>query len=153
MGLNTKNRKVLVHVTGMQFSQDIEDGEDTIESIMPGACQQIGDYYYIKYEEIQEGFTKKTDVLLKAKPGYLEMTKKGLINVNMIISKGESHQTNYTTPFGNLLFTLRGKSITVSEDEKGIHIRAKYSMDVNCEYLSENDIIVDAKFLKESFSL
>ena len=93
MSLNTKNRKVLVHVTGMQFSQDIEDGEDSIECIMPGACQQIGDYYYVKYEEMQEGFTEKTDVLLKAKPGYLEMVKKGLINVNMIIAKGESHQT------------------------------------------------------------
>ena len=149
MSLNTKNRKVLVHVTGMQFSQAIEDGEDTIENIMPGACQQIGDYYYIKYEEMQEGFTEKTDVLLKAKPGYLEMTRKGLTNVNMVIAKGESHQSHYATPFGNLLFTIRGKSIAVSEDAEGIHIRAKYSMDVNCEYLSENDIIVDAKFLKE----
>ncbi len=149
MSLNTKNRKVLVHVTGMQFSQDIEDGEDSIECIMPGACQQIGDYYYIKYEEMQEGFTEKTDVLLKAKPGYLEMVKKGLINVNMIIAKGENHQTYYATPFGNLLFNIRGKNIAVSEDKEGVHIRAKYSMDVNCEYLSENDIHVDAKFLKE----
>ena len=144
-----KSKKALVHVTGMQFSQDIVDGEDKIENVMPGSCQKIGDFYYIKYEEMQEGFTEKTDVLLKAKPGYLEMVKKGLINVNMIIAKGESHQTHYATPFGNLLFTIRGKNIAVSEDKDGIHIRAKYSMDVNCEYLSENDIIVDAKFLKE----
>ena len=148
MSLNTKNRKVLVHVTGMQFSQEITDGEDTIESIMPGACQQIGEYYYIKYEEMQEGFTEKTDVLLKVKPGYLEMTKKGLIHVNMVIAAGESHQTNYTTPFGNLIFTMRGKNVAVSEDEQGVHIRARYSMDVNYEYLSENDIHIDAKFLK-----
>ena len=149
MSLNTKNRKVLVHVTGMQFSQEITDGEDTIESIMPGACQQIGEYYYIKYEEMQEGFTEKTDVLLKVKPGYLEMTKKGLIHVNMIISAGESHQTNYETPFGNLIFTMRGKNVAVSEDEQGVYIRARYSMDVNYEYLSENDIRIYAKFLKD----
>ena len=148
MSLNTKNRKVLVHVTGMQFSQEITDGEDAIESIMPGACQQIGDYYNIKYEEMQEGFTEKTDVLLKVKPGYLEMTKKGLVHVNMIISAGESHQTNYSTPFGNLIFTIRGKNVAVSEDDQGVHIRARYSMDVNYEYLSENDIHIDAKFLK-----
>ena len=68
-----KSKKALVHVTGMQFSQDIVDGEDKIENVMPGSCQKIGDFYYIKYEEMQEGFTEKTDVLLKVKPGYLEM--------------------------------------------------------------------------------
>lgn len=147
MSGNNKSKKVVVHVTGMQFSQSIADGEDTIENVMPGSCQKIGDFYYIKYEEMQEGFTEKTDVLLKAKPGYLEMTKKGLINVHMNIVTGETHQTNYTTPFGNLLFTLRGKNVAVSEDEKGIYVRARYSMDVNYEYLSENDIRIEANYI------
>lgn len=147
MSISNKSKKAVVHVTGMQFSQDIVDGEDTIENVMPGSCQKIGDFYYIKYEEMQEGFTEKTDVLLKAKPGYLEMTKKGLINVNMIIASDETHQTNYTTPFGNLLFTLRGKNVAVSGDEKGIQVRARYSMDVNYEYLSENDIRIEAKYI------
>ena len=41
-----KSKKALVHVTGMQFSQDIVDGEDKIENVMPGSCQKIGDFYY-----------------------------------------------------------------------------------------------------------
>lgn len=142
-----KSKKVLVHVTGMQFSQDLADGEDKIENVMSGSCQKIGDYYYIKYEELQEGFTEKTDVLLKVKPGYLEMVKKGLTNVNMIIEAEQMHQTDYITPFGNLLFSVRGKNVAVSADEKGIHVRAKYSMDVNYEYLSENDIRVEAVYV------
>ena len=147
MSISNKSKKAVVYVTGMQFSQDIVDGEDTIENVMPGSCQKIGDFYYIKYEEMQEGFTEKTDVLLKAKPGYLEMIKKGLINVNMIIEADETHQTNYTTPFGNLLFSVRGKNIAVSGDEKGIHVRARYSMDVNYEFLSENDIRIEANYI------
>ena len=147
MSISNKSKKAVVYVTVMQFSQEIADGEDTIENVMPGTCQKIGDFYYIKYEEHQEGFTEKTDVLLKVKPGYLEMVKKGLIHVNMIIEAGESHQTNYTTPFGNLLFTLRGKTIAVSEDEKGIWVHARYSMDVNYEYLSENDIRIEARYV------
>lgn len=146
MTSNKKSRKAMVHVTGMQFSQELENGEDTVESMMPGSCQQIGEYYYIKYEELQGGFTEKSDVLLKVKLGYMEMTKKGLINVHMIIAVGETHQSHYTTPFGNLLFTLRGKNVAVHEDETGIHLRAQYSMDVNCEYLSENDIRVDVNY-------
>ena len=146
MSIPNKSRKALVHITGMQFSQDLADGEDTIENVLVGSCQKIGDFYYIKYEEMQEGFTEKTDVLLKVKPGHLEMTKKGLVNVHMIIASGETHQTNYTTPFGNLLFTLRGKNVAVSGDETKIQVRAKYSMDVNYEYLSENEICVEAVF-------
>lgn len=147
MSIPNKSKKALVHVTGMQFSQDIVDGEDVIENVMPGSCQKIGDFYYVKYEEMQEGFTEKTDVLLKAKPGYMEMTKKGLVNVHMIIASDETHQTSYTTPFGNLLFTLRGKNVAVSGDENGIQIRAKYSLDVNYEYLSENEICIQANFM------
>lgn len=147
MSISNKSKKAVVHVTGMQFSQDIVDGEDTIENVMPGSCRKIGDFYYIKYEEMQEGFTEKTDVFLKTKPGYLEMTKKGLVNVHMIIAADETHQTNYSTPFGNLLFTLRGKNVAVSGDENGIQVRARYSMDVNYEYLSENDIRIEAKYI------
>lgn len=142
-----ESKKALVRVTGMQFGQDIENGEDRIETVMPGFCRKIGEFYYIKYEEMQEGFTEKSDVLLKVKPGYLEMTKKGLTNVNMVIASGEMHQTNYTTPFGNLLFTVRGKNVAVSGDEKGIQICAKYSMDVNYEFLSENDIRIEAEYV------
>lgn len=140
-----KAKKVLVHVTGMQFNPDIEDGEDRIENVMPGSFQKIDEYYYVKYEELQEGFSEKTDVLLKAKPGYLEMTKKGLVNVHMVIANGQMHQTNYTTPFGNLLFTVRGKNVAVSDTAQGLCIRASYSMDVNYEYLSENDIRIEVE--------
>ena len=147
MSNQKKSRKALVHVIGMQFSQDVTDDDGAIENMMPGSCQQIGEYFYIKYEEMQEGFTEKTDVLLKAKSGYLEMTKKGLVNTHMIIEEGESHQTNYATPFGYLLFTMRGKNIAVSEDEKGIHVHARYGMDVNYQFLSENDIRIDANYI------
>ena len=49
---------------------------------------------------------------------------------------------------GDKGFGVRGKNVAVSEDDQGVHIRARYSMDVNYEYLSENDIHIDAKFLK-----
>ncbi len=146
MSENIKSRRAMVRVTGMQFNPDVTEDDETIESMIQGSCKKIGDVYYIKYEELQEGFTEKTDVLLKAKPGYLEMIKKGLINVHMIIAAGETHQTNYTTPFGDLLFTIRGKNVAVSEDEEGVRLRARYSMDVNYEYLSDNDIRVEADY-------
>lgn len=145
MMTNTKNKRAVVHVTGMQFSRgDATDGEDRIETITPGSFQKIGEYYYIKYEEMQEGFTEATDVLLKVKPGHLEMTKKGLVNVHMVIAAGQSDQTSYTTPFGNFLFGLHGKRVTVAEDEKGLHVSASYRMDANGEYLSDNDICIEA---------
>lgn len=144
--MSAEMRKAIIRVSGMQFVPDIEEEDGVVENMMPGSCKKIGDMYYIKYEELQEGFTQKSDVLVKAKSGYLEMTKKGLINVHMIISSGETHQTSYTTPFGNLLFSIRGKKIAVREDKKGISVHAQYGMDVNYEYLSENDIHIEAVY-------
>lgn len=146
MTLHTKSKKALIHVIGMQVVPDVED--DTIEDIMLGACQKIGDYYYIKYEEMQEGFTEKNDVLVKVKNGYLEMTKKGLIDVNMMIEEEKVHHADYFTPFGNMLFTIHGKEVAVTEDEDGVYIGAKYSMDVNQQYLSENNISIHVKYCK-----
>lgn len=143
-----ETQKAIIRISGMQFAPDIEEEDGVVENMMPGSCKKIGDMYYIRYEELQEGFTQKSDVLIKAKPGYLEMTKKGLINVHMVISSGETHQTNYTTPFGNLLFSIRGKNIAVYEAEEGIKVHAKYDMDVNYEYLSENDIRIEASYCK-----
>ncbi len=142
---DTTNKKAVIYVTGMQFGQDYLEEEDKIQTIIPGTYKKIGDCYYIKYEELQEGFTEKTDVLLKVRQGFLEITKKGLIHVHMTIAANETHQTNYTTPFGNLLFTIHGKKVTVSETENGMHILAKYSMDVNYEYLSENELCIEVK--------
>jgi len=145
MANDSKNKKAIVYVTGMQFGQDIADAEDKIQTITPGTYKQIGDFYYIKYEELQDGFTEKTDVLLKVKPGLLEITKKGLINVHMMIATSETHQTNYATPFGNLVFTIHGKQVTVAENDEGLNIYAKYSMDVNYEHLSVNELRVEVK--------
>ena len=145
MTSDTKNKKAVIYVTGMQFGESYSEGDDKIETITPGSYRKIGDYYYIKYEEMQEGFTEKTDVLLKVKSGALEITKKGLINVHMIITAGETHQTNYATPFGNLVFTIHGDKVTLLEDAKGLHIYAKYGMDVNFEHLSVNELKVDVR--------
>jgi len=141
----TKNKKAVIYVTGMQFGENYADGDDRIETITPGTYKKIGDYYYIKYEELQEGFTEKTNVLLKVKPGLMEITKKGLINVHMIIATGEAHQTNYATPFGNLIFAIHGERITLTETASGLQIYAKYGMDVNFEHLSVNELKVDVR--------
>ena len=142
---DTKNKKAVIYVTGMQFGESYSDVDEKIETVTPGSYRKIGEYYYIKYEEMQEGFTEKTDVLLKVKSGVLEITKKGLINVHMMITVDETHQTNYTTPFGNLVFTIHGEKVTLTEDALGLHIYAKYGMDVNFEHLSVNELKVDVR--------
>lgn len=146
--MSAENTKVIVRVSGMQLMDDTEE-DSIVENIMAGSCKKIGDLYYIKYEELQEGFTEKSDVLIKVKSGYMEILKKGLINVHMIISAGEIHQTSYTTPFGNLLFSIHGKKVVVQEDKEGVKVRAGYLMEVNGEYLSENDIHLEASYCRQ----
>lgn len=142
----TKSRKARISVVGMQMVHNVEDGEDTIEHIMSGMCRKIGEYHYIRYEELQEGFTQKTDVLLKVKDGYLEMTKKGLINVHMLIASDTTSQTSYQTPFGQMLLQIQGRKIRVTETEEGLYIQAEYSIDLDKERLSDNALSITATY-------
>lgn len=141
--MNTKIQKVLVRVAGFQFGAD---EEESIEHIIPGSMYKTDDYYYVKYEEVLEGFQEKSDVLLKFRPGHVEMTKKGLVCAHMVFANNESSQTDYKTPYGNLLLSIRGKKVTVTESKDGFALYAAYSLDVNYKYISDNEIHIRIQY-------
>ncbi len=131
----------------MQFgvSADLKD-EGAIETVTTGFLQKIGESWYLKYEEIQEDFDLSSDVLIKAAPGRLELKKKGLLNVRMEFADGEFTQSDYHTPYGNILFGFHTGRVTIVEQEDGIEIRAAYLLEVNGEYLADSNIEIIAEF-------
>ncbi|MCD7863285.1 MAG: DUF1934 domain-containing protein [Lachnospiraceae bacterium] len=132
----------------MQFgvSVDLKD-EGTIETVTTGFLQKIGESWYLKYEEIQEDFDLSSDVLIKAAPGRLELKKKGLLNVRMEFADGEFTQSDYHTPYGNILFGFHTGRVTVTEREGGIAVSAAYRMDVNGEYLADSIIEIAVEYI------
>ena len=81
------NKKVLVSISGLQT--EIGDDE-AIEIVSPGEYHQRDGKHYILYEEMHEDGEAESGVsknLLKISPDYIELTKKGYANVNMVFEK------------------------------------------------------------------
>lgn len=159
-----ERKNVILHIRGIQFdtSWHGEEENDAVETVTTGILHKIGDrrspgreengepvfggYYVIKYEELQEDFDQASSVLLKAAPGRLELTKKGLLNVHMEFENGEYTQSDYSTPFGNILFGFHTRQVTVTEQTGGIQISASYMMEINGEYLADSTIEITAEY-------
>ena len=64
----------------------------------------MGEYYfrngthYIKYDEMMEGFTEKTQNLIKIRDHSMELRKKGLTNVHMVFEEQKKNISYYQTP-------------------------------------------------------
>ena len=58
------------------------------------------------YEEVMEGQKESTRNMIKVRDNYMELTKKGAVNVHMIFEKNKKNITYYNTPYGSLLWEL-----------------------------------------------
>ena len=134
------NKKVLVSISGLQT--EIGDDE-AVEVISPGEYHERDGRHYILYEEIHEEGERENGIsknLLKISPDYIELTKKGYANVNMIFEKDKKTMTYYQTPFGNLLIGLYTTNISVVEEKEEMIATIDYSLDINYDYVSDCNI-------------
>ncbi len=143
-----ERKKAIIHIKGMQFgaSTDREEENGAIETVTTGFLQKIDGFWFLKYEEIQEDFDLTSDVLIKASPGRLELKKKGLLDVHMEFADGEFSQSDYHTPYGNILFGFHTGRVTVAERDDGLKISAAYLLEVNGEYLADSSIEILAEY-------
>ncbi len=133
----------------MQFGASVnrEEENGAIETVTTGFLQKIGEVWFLKYEEIQEDFDLTSDVLIKAAPGRLELVKKGLLNVSMEFQDGEFTQSDYRTPYGNILFGFHTGRVKVLERENSVEISAAYLLEANGEYLADSTIEIVAEYV------
>ncbi|MSS63277.1 DUF1934 domain-containing protein [Velocimicrobium porci] len=134
------NKKVLVSISGLQT--EIGDDE-AIEIVSPGEYHQRDGKHYILYEEMHEDGEAESGVsknLLKISPDYIELTKKGYANVNMVFEKDKKTMTYYQTPFGNLLIGLYTTNISIIEQKEGMIATIDYSLDINYDYVTDCNI-------------
>jgi len=61
------------------------------------------------------------------------------------IECGKNNMANYVTPVGLIILGLTTASLTVTENEKEIHIGINYSLEMNGEYISDCSLEILAK--------
>ena len=78
-------KDILLKIKGLQFLE--ENSEEQVEVITPASYFHKDGKHYIKYDEVMEGFDGSIQNLIKVNDRSLEVTKRGLANVHMILRK------------------------------------------------------------------
>lgn len=140
-------KDVFLSLKGLQM----ESGEEAqeMETITAADYYRKKDSHYVVYEEMTEGFKETTKNMIKFKDSYLEVTKKGLINVHMVFEKNRKNMTSYMTPYGNILIGIDTESISLKEKEDQIRLEVEYSLDANYQHLADCKIELELRSREE----
>lgn len=134
-------KHVLVAINGLQFDSASEDTD--VELVSPAEYYFKNDCHYIIFKEIMEDTKIVTRNTIKLKGHTLEVIKKGMVNVHMILKENAQTKACYATPFGDFILGFDTKKIILEEASEHILIAAKYGLTVNDEFLSSCSIMIE----------
>ena len=80
-------KEVLLAIRGLQIAED--EQKDTVETISPGEYYFRNGKHFFLYEDVEEGQAKVTKNIIKVSKDYMELTKKGIVNVHMVFEKNK----------------------------------------------------------------
>mgnify|MGYP003549067900 CR=1 FL=1 len=123
-------KEVLLSIRGLQIAPD--EQKDTVEVYTPGQYYFRNGKHFFLYEEVEEGSKKVTRNVIKVTDDYMELTKKGLVNVHMVFERDKKNVTYYYTPYGSLLVGIDA------------YIDVEYALEINNEHLANCHIGIKA---------
>lgn len=137
-------KEVIVTIQGLQFDAESQGEEelDKIESIYPGEYYFRSGSHYILYDELVEGEAAPIKNVIKLRDREFTITKKGIINTQMVFTEGKKNMTSYVTPFGNIMIALDTEKIEVKETEEELKIHIDYGLEANYQYIADCQIAV-----------
>lgn len=108
-----------------------EDGEP-ISVQMPGTAEiRPGDTVlrYTEYLDPEDaGTSMRTEVTLRARPGYAVMQRKGAFGIMMIFETGQRRGTLYHTPYGDMPVSVRAKTVETERTDGAGSVRLIYEL-------------------------
>ena len=128
-------KDVLLSIKGLQIGENEQN--DTIEVISPGDYYFRNGKHFFMYEEVMEGQKESIRNMIKVRDNYMELTKKGAVNVHMIFEKNKKNITYYNTPYGSLLVGIDAYRVDVQEKEEEITVEVEYALEINNEHLAD----------------
>ncbi len=159
-------KDVLICISGLHMENGLEDEiEDGIESgiesgieendqeengpievVVPGSYFFRNGKNYLIFEEHVEGFQDPIKSQIKWQGcDCVEVSKKGITNMNMIYEKNKKTQCFYNTPYGQLDLGIFTSDIIVDESEENIDVYVEYMMEANHQLLAECKISINVK--------
>ena len=128
-------KDIILSIKSLQITEN--DESDTMEVITPGDYYFRNGKHFFLYEETAEGENETTRNMIKVTDNYMELTKKGAVNVHMIFEKNKKNITYYNTPYGSLLVGIDAYRVDVREKENEITVEVEYALEINNEHLAD----------------
>ncbi len=124
---------------------DGEGNEDFIEMTTVGKYGIKNGKVYMSYDDSSSVGVEDVTTILKAEDDLVVLKRTGGLESRLEIEKGERHQCHYSTAFGNLSVGIFGEIVDINLDESGGKLLMKYTIDVNSELLSKNNVEITVK--------
>ena len=136
-------KDVLITIKGIQKL----DGEsDTTELFTHGNFYRKNDNYYITYDESEAtGFQGSTTTLKVEANDKVTLIRSGTTQSHLIVQNGERNVGHYGTDQGNLSIGVYAKEIKSTLDDTGGDLYFAYSLDINSNLISENEVYINIK--------
>lgn len=132
-------KQVLLSITGSQF---FGTENDSIELITVANYYKRNGRHFVLYEEMPEGEDSIIKNTLKFDDTFFEMTKKGAVNAQLLFNPRKSNTTYYATVAGPMSMNVTTTTYSLQEEENYIQVFIKYILDINCNYSTENEILI-----------
>ncbi len=136
-------KEVIITICGLQSGPEAD--EEPIEMITTGEYYYKNGKHYLLYEEVMEGETATNKNRIKFAPGYMELTKNGIVSVHMLFEENKKNITHYYTPYGALMMGIEAKKVTITETENEINVSVEYTLEINQEHAADCDIRISIK--------
>lgn len=129
----------ILSVTG---KQTVEDHSDKIELKTLASYVTKNGSRYITYKEYDTNNPeKKYRTTVKIDPeGIVTVMKGGSESHNLILEKGMRHKCEYVTSFGIISLGVYTESVKINLDDNGGELEVHYSIDVQSELASKNEL-------------
>ena len=121
-------------------------GNDTVEMSTLGSFVKMKNAYYITYKEMQESGAEEVITTLKVEGNKrVTMTKRGLNKSHLILERGQRHLCKYDVGPGDVLVGIFAEKIQSDFSDNGVELDLKYTLDVNSDLASRNEINITVK--------
>lgn len=139
-------KDVLLSIVGLYSEDDgTVNNKDTLEMLTLAECYKKDDTYYVFYEEILDGVSGVTKCRLKFSSKSFELTRRGEVTTQMLFEENKKTLNSYQMPYGVLTMGLDTKTILIEESDTEIKIHIEYSMEVDYQKISDNEINIIIK--------
>ena len=131
-----------INITGRQ-SCDGEAGEVTLNTT--GSYIYRGGARFITYKEYDQDDPRvSTTSVLKVEPDKVTMMRQGTAT-RLILERGRRHLCLYDTGYGTLSVGVFTSRLESSLGEKGGRVDIQYTLDIDSNWSSSNEITVEVK--------